>query len=461
MLKKSLLSFFLSLSALTLFAEAKYIFYFIGDGMGFGHVSATETYNRENLRSAAPLLMLQFPYGGQAWTYSADNRITDSAAAGTALSTGHKTKNSMIGMNADSIAVPSIALTLKNNGYAVGVASTVAGDDATPAAFYAHSVSRHNKQEIAAQAVSSGYDFFGGPVWRGSEDNNGNDNGWTKAMADAGYSVCYGYNQFKNIHNADKVLLLSEAPYGDQAGYTIDNNPTRLSAAQLTSACLSHLQQRNPDRFFMMIEAGNIDWASHGNDGGTVIKEVLDFQNAIEVAYKFYQQHPDETLIVITADHETGGMTFGRRDNERNGNLYLVNVQKYSKDRFSDYCKTLIAEGKTFTWEEMKSFLSENLGFFTRFDLTDKETTELKDAFDITFTRHAGTDEKTLYNNFNQFAVKVFDILNRAMGIGWTSGNHTATYVPIYAIGVGAEKFGRSINNIQIPMLILEAAEVK
>lgn len=459
MLKKSFLSILLSLSALSLFAQAKYIFYFIGDGMGFGHVSTAETYNRENLNAPAPLLMLQFPVAGQAWTYSADNRITDSAAAGTALATGHKTRNSMIGMTADSVAVPSIAKILKNKGYAVGIASTVAGDDATPAAFYANSVSRHKKQEIASQAISSNFDFFGGPVWRGSKDNDNNDNGWKKAMADAGYSICYGYDQFQKLNNPKKVLMLSNSPYGDQAGYTLDANPERLTTEQLTSACLKQLYNTNPSGFFMMIEAGNIDWASHANDGATVVKEVIDFQQGINVAYQFYLQHPDETLIIVTADHETGGMTFGRKDNERDGNLFLINSQKYSKDRFSDHCKAILAEGKTFSWEDMKNFLSQNLGFYSRFELTETENAELIDAFNTTFTQHAGTDQKTLYNNFNQFAVKVFDILNRAMGIGWTSGNHTALYVPIYAIGQGAEKFSGSINNIQIPKLILEAAQ--
>ena len=142
------------LVALNLFAEAKYIFYFIGDGMGMGHVATAETYNHDYLKSTELLLMMQFPYAGQVRTYSANDRITDSAAAGTALATGHKTNNGMIGMNADTVAVMSIAKILKSNGFAVGVASTVAGDDATPAAFYACSPSRHNKYEIAQQAFT-------------------------------------------------------------------------------------------------------------------------------------------------------------------------------------------------------------------------------------------------------------------------------------------------------------------
>lgn len=462
MTKRISLSIICTIVALNLFADAKYIFYFIGDGMGMGHVATTEAYNRDYLKSENPLLMMQFPHAGQVWTYSADDRITDSAAAGTALATGHKTNNGMIGMNADTVAVTSIAKILKSNGYAVGIASTVAGDDATPSAFYANSQSRHNRYEIASQTITSGFDFFGAPVWRGARDKDGKDNEWKNDMAKAGYSVCYGYdNYLNNASESEKVLLLSEAPCGDQSGFAIDDFKGRLSAQQLTEACLSHLQKKNPESFFMMIEGGNIDWASHGNDGATVIKEVIEFQKAIDMAYQFYLQHPEETLIVITADHDTGGLTFGRRDNERKGDFSLIDMQKMSKDTFSDYCKNILFENKQYSWYDMKEFLSSNLGFYSKFDLTEKEDSELQESFEITFIRNTSIDEKTLYSNFNQFAVKVFDILNRAMGIGWTSGNHTAQFVPVYAIGSGAEKFGCSLNNTEIPMLILDAADIR
>ncbi len=461
MIKQIFLTFLFAISAMNLFAEAKYIFYFIGDGMGIGHVATAEAYNREYLDSDAPLLMLQFPYGGQVWTYSADDRITDSAAAGTALATGHKTNNGMIGMTADSVAVTSIATILKSEGYAVGIASTVAGDDATPASFYAHSVSRHNKYEIANQAITSNFDFFAAPVWRGSRDKEGNDNEWKNDMINAGYTISYGYDDFlANAIVEKKALLLSNAPQGDQSGFAIDNHFDRLSTQQLTQAALLHLEKRNPEAFFLMVEGGNIDWASHGNDGATVIKEILDFQKAIDVAYQFYLQHPEETLIVITADHDTGGLAFGRKDNERKGDFSLIDMQKMSKDGFSEFCKDILMNKKEYKWGEMKDFLTTNFGFYSKFNLTNNEDRELQESFETTFVRNEGVDEKTLYSNFNQFAVKVFDILNRAMGIGWTSGNHTSNFVPVYAVGCGAEKFGRSLNNTEVPMLILEAADI-
>lgn len=127
------------LASASAWAQApKYIFLYIGDGMGMGPVNTAQTYNRTILRADKPLTMMQMPVVGWCTTYSASADITDSAAAGTALSTGYKTKNGMLGQNPDSVAVESMALKLKRMGYGVGIATTVAADDATPGAFYAH-----------------------------------------------------------------------------------------------------------------------------------------------------------------------------------------------------------------------------------------------------------------------------------------------------------------------------------
>lgn len=441
----------LTFSVATLFAEAKYLFLFIGDGMGMGHVNTAEIYNRDVLCSETVMLMRQFPIAGQVTTYSASNPVTDSAAAGTALSTGSKTRNGMIGEDADSVSVSSIAAILKSQGYGIGIASSVAGDDATPASFYAHADNRGDSERISRQAATSGYDFFSAPMWRGMKKYD-----WEGLMRDSGYTVVR-HHDFDRSKNGEKVVLLSSNPYGEQVGYSLDSEADALTLQTITEDCLAHLERVADDKFFMMVEAGNIDWASHGNDGGTVVKEVLNFQKAIAVAYEFYLRHPEETLIVVTADHDTGGMAFGRKDNERNGKLKYIDYQKISKDKFSDYCKRRLADGKNFSWEEMQSYLSDNLGFFSKIALSEKDVDELRAAFDLTFTHRQGVDEETLYNNFNQFAVKVFDMFNRELGIGWTSGNHTANFVPVYAIGAGAELFKSSIDNTDIPRLILKA----
>ena len=139
-MSKRVYLFFIAICvALTSLAQQpKYIFVFIGDGMGISPVQAAEAYNREVLADGTSLTMLQFPVASMCQTYSASNPITDSAAAGTAIATGSKTRNGMLGMDADTVAVASIAAQLHEMGYGVGICTSVSADDATPGAFYAH-----------------------------------------------------------------------------------------------------------------------------------------------------------------------------------------------------------------------------------------------------------------------------------------------------------------------------------
>ncbi len=448
--------------------KAKYIFFFIGDGMGMGHVNTAETYNRDVLGATEPMLMIRFPYAGQVRTYSANSPITDSAAAATALATGEKTNNYMIAVGPDSTLYQSIANDLRQAGYRIGIASSVAGDDATPACFYALAYNRSDKYVIAPQAAKSHFSFLGAPVWKGMYDKDGKLNGWQNLMQACMYTIYHDPDSLISLPIDQvpyKSLLLAANPQGHQIGYTIDSIPTALTLPQMTRAALHQLEgslsrDSLPQGFFLMVEAGNIDWAAHANDGGTVIKEILNFQQAIDVAYQFYLQYPEETLIVVTADHDTGGMTLGCREN-RHPDLSLVDWQRISKDRFSDYCKARHAEGNAFTWPQMRKFLAEKLGFFSAVTITPEEETALQESFKKIFIENKGVDEKTLYNDFNRYAVEVYNLLNIKMGIGWTTPNHTGNPVPVYAIGAGAEAFGRNINNTEIPKLILKAACVK
>ena len=169
---------FAMLVGLTLTLSAgtpKYIFYFIGDGMGLGHVLTADTYNRTVRTDGKHLTMLQFPVTSVALSYSASSKITDSAAAGTALSTGTKTRNYMLGMNPDTVPCYSVAHELKNMGYGVAVATSVAVDDATPAAFYAHVPNRKKFYEIGLDLAKSGYDMFVGTKLRGLKDKSGKE----------------------------------------------------------------------------------------------------------------------------------------------------------------------------------------------------------------------------------------------------------------------------------------------
>ncbi|MDE5626206.1 MAG: alkaline phosphatase, partial [Muribaculaceae bacterium] len=179
---------FMSLQA----ADApKYIFYYIGDGMGFNHVLNAQIFSDEVLRADSTLTMLRFPVASMARTHSASSDVTDSAAAGTALATGRKTRNNMLGMDADTVPVTSVARHLQKKGYGIGLVTSVGIDDATPAAFYAHVPNRGDFYDIDRALAESGYQFTAGAGLRGTKDKEGKHNGMMKHFDKNKVSVCY------------------------------------------------------------------------------------------------------------------------------------------------------------------------------------------------------------------------------------------------------------------------------
>jgi len=425
-------------------AQAKYVFYFIGDGMGMGHVNAAQYYNRIVLGNQDPLLMQQFPVAGIVTTYSASSPITDSAAAGTALATGKKTKNGTVGLSPDqSESYRSVARELKDEGWGVAVLTSVSADDATPAAFYAHQRDRGMRYEIDCEAAVSGYDFIGG----GNLSGMRTDNDIAKRLKDNGYTVLRG-TDVEVPADARKLVLLSPQDKSD-IGYTIDSMADDMKLVDMTRMALAHMEKTSPDRFFMMVEGGNIDHAAHANDGGAVIKEIIAFQDAIRVAYDFYLKHPEETLIVVTADHDTGGLALAN-----SVDLAVIDNQRISKDAMAHHFRTLIRESKKIEWDEMKSFLTEKLGLWNTVKVNESQEQTLKNAFNKTFVARRSNDERGLYNSFDEFVTKVFDVFNSRVGTAFINRNHTANPVPVFAVGRGAGQFVGVQDNTSIPVKI-------
>jgi len=429
-------------------ANLKYIFYFIGDGMGSAEVTNAQLFNKKVLGNDEPLLMTTFPVVSLITTHSASSDVTDSAAAGTALSTGHKTKNGMLGMNADTVAVTSIARTLFENGYGVGLVTTVAIDDATPGAFYTHVPHRSMFYEIGKDLAESGYQFAAGASLRGTKDKDGNDNGLMDLFKKNNVAVSYGLDGIDK--KAKKQLVLS--PFHDkmsnEVGLAVDSLENALTLPEMTQACLDHLMRTNPKKFFMMVEGGSIDHNGHSNDGGASVREVKNFDNALKIAYDFYLKHPNETLILVTADHETGGMSVGCDATGYSARPEVARAQRISKDKFNEYCYELVKEGKTPSWDEMEAFLAEKLGFGTAVKLTDSELNDLRDSYAIAFMKKKPWE----------FVDQAFSILNSKSGFGWTTGDHTGHPVPVYVIGVGANKFTNFNDNTDLPKKILKLA---
>lgn len=398
--------------------------------------------------------MMQFPVASQSTTHSASSPVTDSAAAGTALAAGCKTKNGMLGMSPDTVAVTSVAKQLFDNGYGIALVTSVPPDDATPGAFYAHVPNRGMYYEIGKQAAESGYDFIAGSNLRGTKDKDGNPNDLIDTFKANGVEIAYGLDQLKDKKSRRVLLLNPEEIDLGQINFTIDSVNGAMNLPDMTAAAIEHMKKNGRDRFFMMVEGGNIDYGGHANDGGTIIKEVLNFNQALRHAYDFYLEHPDETLIVITADHETGGMGLGNNSVGYDLHLEYIDHQKISKDRFADYCRSMRRSRRIFEWPDMKEFLEENMGFWRAVPVTEEQTAELEKEFERCFKGDMPTDHKTLYNSFNTFTEKVYRIQDGVTGLGFTTNGHSGGLVPVYAIGVGAEQFMPLNDNTSIPAKI-------
>ena len=272
-------------------AKPRYIFLFIGDGMGQGQCRAAEAaLGRE-------LAINHMPVSGTTDTHNVEGKVTDSAAAGTAIACGARTKNGMLGQAPDGKALESAAARAKKAGMKVGIITSVPLDHATPAAFYAHANSRNSYADIARQLAESGFDFFAGePLLAAARGN-------TEALVRIKE---HGYRLLDDPAGLDdkyegKVCICKKFKR-TLARDEKDN----FTLARLTAAAISSLENENG--FFIMVEGGAIDWACHQNDGALAVRDIEEFDFAVRAALDFITGRPGQGLVVVTADHETGGL---------------------------------------------------------------------------------------------------------------------------------------------------------
>lgn len=438
----------------------KYIFYFIGDGMGMGSLVTTQFYKAGNMEKPeiAPLCFTQFPYSGLLITHSSDSGVTDSAAAGTALSTGSKTSSRTVGMLPDrETPLVSIACKAHEKGWRVGIATTTCIDDATPAAFFAHVPVRYDQHVIGMQLVDSEYEFFGGYGFRQDKDKDhpDMDKGIVATASESGYTVVNSYADYQRISNdADKVILFTpQEDNNEQIPYQIDATPADLTMEQVFNAGFDFLQKKE-GKFFYMFEGGSIDHAAHGNDAATLVTEILTFDACIETAFNFYKQHPDETLIVVTADHSTSGCTPG--DGGYYLNIPVLANQKMSEGAFAKYLKAIAQKEGLPTWERVKQELTLNFGFWDKIRINPMQEQALKEAYEQSFTTDGvkqDLSEDNLYSYYktDKLSDRAVKIINDIAQVGWISGDHDGGYVPVFAVGVGAENFSGQMQNIEVP----------
>ncbi len=294
--------------------KAKYVFLFIGDGMGMTHVATAESYlsYQQGKLGGEMLTMTQFPVFGTATSYSANSNVTDSAASGSAIASGEKANNYTLGVDAEGENVKSMAYDFHEDGYQVGILSTVPINHATPAAFYAHSTDRHEYYGISKQIIDSQFDFFAGAGFIDFKGKNKEKSPIDEYLEENGYIVAYGIEEFKaETVGKEKVIFCQESNRAESAKNYVSSATIKEDATlgQMLTLGLEHFDTEKP--FFFMCEGGNIDWSAHANRTMPMIMNILEFDEAVRIAYEFYLAHPEETLIVVTADHETGGITLG------------------------------------------------------------------------------------------------------------------------------------------------------
>ncbi len=377
----------------------------IGDGMG----SAQVRLARE-AAGGAPLAMERMPYSGLITTHSADRPVTDSAAAGTALATGHKTNNGMISVAPDERVLRTILELCRDRGKSTGIITTDALHGATPASFAAHAPSRGMRSEIALQLAESRVPVMLG-FWKGwfLPDSEGGERADGKHLiADlrrAGYGVAFTKEELSNV-TGQRLLGL------------FDDGPEAPTLADMTLAALGRLRT-DRDGLFLIVEAARIDWKCHHNDPAGAVLDTWEFDRAVAAALD-YARGRGRTLVLVTADHETGGLSI-----EEPGRVKaLAGIKAPAAD---------IAEKLNADRSNVAEVLAEYAGVH---DLTPDEIAAVKGA------EHA--------------ADAVSMLLNQRAGLFWSTKGHSDTRVPVFAYGPGAERFAGEMDNTDIPKRIAE-----
>ncbi len=460
----------------------KYVFYFIGDGMASVQIHATEVYLAQQVEDDAVagsekaqlLAMSQFPVQGMQTTFANNRMITGSAAAGTALACGMKTNINVISMDpGTTMNYNSLAEKAKEKGMKVGIVTSVTINHATPAVFYSHTATRKNYSDIASQLANSNFDYFGGGYW-----NNSGEDGAGMAEETAtgnGFVITHNLADLQAQANGARVIAFdSSQDAGGHTGalwYDLDRGMGQMSLADFTAEGIRLLN--NDNGFFMMVEGGKIDWACHANDAKAAIMDTIAFDNAIQEAIAFMADHPDETLIVVTGDHECGGMTIGYTSTGYDTHYEIIanqtmSFEKFNADVLAAY-KTTHDPAPADIDADMWNIILTNFGLDgsglttgTSDDLNAYERKQLETAFDATMTSSGNSTEEdwALYDYYEPLTITLTSVLNERAGLSWTSCYHTGVPVPVLATGKYSELFAGFYDNTDIAKKIAQAMGV-
>jgi alkaline phosphatase len=423
----------------------KYVFLFIGDGMGGGQRQLAEyAYKKLTGDSNTALAMNSLPYGGNLTTTPKDGtKITDSAAAGSAMATGVKHDNGTLAIDGNGKPIKTIAELAKANGRSLGILSNGKVAGATPASFTSHIKDRDLANEIAEQQLSLEVDYFACSGYRNlvpqshasRKSEREDDRDLVGEYRAKGYHTFISesdselFRQFKPQKGSRVLAAFTAGSYP----YEIDtiNKRTDAQIPSLLEATQKGIEvlQTNENGFFFMIEDDVLDDCGHYNDAAGTIHNVLALDSAVKSALDFYKNHESETLIVVAADHETGGLGIGTGFDYDLNIDYLLSIKgstegnlKYEKNDRGNYYQ-LVKEIFNFEpTEEQKRLLEIEMG---KLDAMD----EIPDI-----------EDNALYQ-------LTIDMINDKANIGFTTWEHTANPIPFTAIGIGAEKLNGIMEN--------------
>ncbi len=463
---------------------ARYVFLFIGDGMGAAQVQATAAYLANQTEhddiggstKVVPLAMRSLPVLGMQQTSSWNTLITDSAAAGTAISTGHKTAWGVLAMDPTAtVNLPTIAEVAKQSGMKVGIVSSVSLDHATPASFYAHEPSRNNYHFIGHALVDSGFDYFGGG---GLLDPDGTALGELArgnviaAAEGAGYVVTDTRAEFESLVPGTRAVAIGPRLDDRTAlSYSIDRaNETdpseHITLAEFTQKGIELLHDASDSGFFMMVEGGKIDWACEANDARTAIAEVIALDESVAVALAFMAEHPQETLIVVTGDHETGGMSLGSTTTGYDSHLEHLEPQKISFSAFDRRIADVLNAGnppenmvETTLDEDLLAYFGIDYSTLSAFERLRIDEAYAKVMFGT--SPNQPEEDRLRYSGKNPLSTAITRVIATRSGIGWASFFHTGSPVPVMAGGANASLFSGYYDNTEISRKLAAAMRIR
>ncbi len=436
--------------------RVKYVFFMISDGMGINQAYGANLFNSALGISDEPLNFTAFPVKSIVTTHAANTLVTDSAAAGTALATGTKTKMGSLGVDTEGQPLTDLTEMAKAAGYGAGVITSVGVNHATPGAFYAHVQNRNEYDRIVRQLVESRVDFAAGGGFNTERKKPYTGADYAQVARDAGMGVYVGKSEFGNIDKSRRALLLGRLDY-DELTLAIDRRSEDETAlADFTSAAIDYLYTNYPQGFFLMVEGGDVDHAAHNNDVATDFYEINDFAVSVDLVMDFCRQHPGEAVIVVTADHDTGGLALGAGKYEIHPERLAG--QKDSKNVLTEKFDALRDSGRDVSWEEVRDLLSESLGLWSEVEVSEEQEARFRQLYEDIFIRKENDLEKNWYATNSRLVAEAVDCLDRAAGFKYSFSSHSGAPVGLFVDGARADEFRSCSDNTDIPKIICKIA---